>query len=116
MAQKVHVLLVDDVDGGDADENVQFALDGISYEIDLSEANAKLLREALATWVEHARRAGAPEPTGRGRRAKSDGQPAEKRPAQDLSDVRAWARENGYEVSERGRIKAEIKAAYEAAH
>jgi hypothetical protein len=58
MAQRVQVLLVDDIDGGNAAETVSFALDGVSYEIDLSEANAQKLRDDLASWVGHARRAG----------------------------------------------------------
>jgi hypothetical protein len=55
MAQKVQVLLVDDIDGGTADETVTFALDGVSYEIDLTSAHAAELRDALGTWVGHAR-------------------------------------------------------------
>src|SRR5512135_569629 len=107
MAQKVQVLLTDDLDGGDADETVAFALDGVSYEIDLSTANAEALREALATYVEAARRVG-----GRASRRQAG---LKKRPAAaraDLSEVRAWARENGYQVSDRGRVSEEIKAAY----
>ncbi|MDQ1288794.1 MAG: hypothetical protein QG622_2360 [Actinomycetota bacterium] len=112
MAQKVQVILVDDVDGGEADETVSFALDGVSYEIDVSSANAEAIREALATWVEHARRVGG-RSSARGRSgAKS--RPASERT--DLSDVRAWARENGFQVSDRGRVSSEVRAAYEAAH
>lgn len=59
MAQKVQVVLTDDLDGGDADETVQFALDGVSYEIDLSTANAEALREALA-WIFHGGGRGSP--------------------------------------------------------
>jgi hypothetical protein len=112
MAQKVQVILVDDVDGGEADETVSFALDGISYEIDVSAANAEAIREALSPWVEHARRVGG-RATGRGRSA------AKSRPAAervDMSDVRAWARDHGYQVSDRGRVSSEVRAAYEAAH
>jgi len=111
MAQKVQVILVDDVDGGEADETVSFALDGISYEIDVSAANAEAIREALATWTDHARKVGG-RATGRGRAAKS--RPAAERT--DMSDVRAWARDNGYQVSDRGRVSGEVRAAYEAAH
>lgn len=111
MAQKVHVILVDDVDGGAADESLTFALDGINYEIDVSSANAEAIREALSPWIEHARRIGG-RATGRGRAAKS--RPAVERI--DMSDVRAWARENGYQVSDRGRVSGEVRAAYEAAH
>ncbi|MDQ1304823.1 MAG: hypothetical protein QG671_651 [Actinomycetota bacterium] len=111
MAQKVQVILTDDLDGGEADETVAFALDGVSYEIDLSEANAEALREALAAYVEAARRIGG-RATRRSAGAKS--RPASERV--DLSDLRAWARENGYQVSDRGRVSSEVRAAYEAAH
>jgi hypothetical protein len=60
VAQRVEVVLVDDLDGGPADETVQFALDGVSYEIDLTEQNAQALRDAIATWVGHARRVRTP--------------------------------------------------------
>lgn len=111
MAQKVQVILVDDVDGGEADETVSFALDGISYEIDVSAANAEAIRDALSPWVEHARRVGG-RTLVRSRAAKS--RPAAERT--DLSDVRAWARDNGFQVSDRGRVSSEVRAAYEAAH
>ncbi|UGQ09195.1 Lsr2 family protein [Yinghuangia sp. ASG 101] len=112
MAQKVQILLVDDLDGGKADETVTFALDGVSYEIDLSEANAGELRTALAAYVQVARKTGGRAAGRRGARgaAKSAGT------GPDTSDVRKWAKENGYEVSERGRVPANIKEAYEKAH
>ena len=110
MAQKVQVVLVDDIDGGDAEESVSFALDGASYEIDLSAENAEALREALAPWVGHARRV-----SGRGRARAGSGRKAAAKRA-DLADVRAWARETGYEVSDRGRISSDVMDAYEAAH
>ena len=109
MAQRVEVVLIDDVDGGHADETVSFALDGVSYEIDLSDKNAKKLRDALASWTGHARRSGG----SRGRR-RSASSAAQKRT--DLGSVREWARANGYQVSDRGRISAEIQAAYDKAH
>ncbi len=110
MAQKVQVILVDDIDGGEAEETVSFALDGISYEIDLSADNAAQLRDAFASWVGHARRVGG-RSSSRGRtssapRAKSSDKP-------DLGAVRTWARENGYTVSDRGRVSGEILAAYQ---
>lgn len=113
MAQKVQVLLVDDIDGSDADETVTFSLDGVSYEIDLTDANAQKLRDDLSTWIGHARRAGGRKTTSRSstaRRASNAGSSA------DLTKVREWARSNGYEVSDRGRIKADIQAAYDKAH
>jgi hypothetical protein len=110
MAQKVQVILVDDIDGGEAEESVSFAIDGVNYEIDLSESNAIALREALAPWVGHARRVGGR--SGGGRRG-SRGRTAAKA---DLGDVRAWARENGFSVSDRGRVSSEVMTAYDAAH
>lgn len=120
MAQKVQVILVDDVDGGEAKETVSFALDGVSYEIDVSEKNAGALRDALAPWVGHARRVGGRSSAGRSRSASSSGGSGRSRGSSggrhDLSDVRAWARENGYQVSDRGRVSSEVIAAYEKAH
>lgn len=111
MAQKVQVVLTDDIDGGEADETVQFALDGISYEIDLSDANAEALREALTPYVESARRVG-------GRASRRSGGVKSRSGAErvDMSNVRAWARENGFQISDRGRVSSEVRAAYEAAH
>ncbi|MDN5795445.1 MAG: Lsr2 family protein [Intrasporangium sp.] len=106
MAQRVEVILVDDLDGGDAAETVTFGLDGVTYEIDLSDANARKLRDALATWAGHARRTGGTKRTG-GRRASR---------RNDVSAVREWARASGYTVSDRGRISAEIQNAYDKAH
>jgi Lsr2 len=122
MAQKVQVILVDDVDGGEAAETVSFALDGVSYEIDVSEKNADALREALAPWVGHARRVGGRSGGGRTRSSSSSsGGSGRSRSSSgggrhDLSEVRAWARENGYQVSDRGRVSSEVIAAYEKAH
>jgi hypothetical protein len=111
MAQVVEVVLVDDVDGGEADESVAFAIDGVSYEIDLSAANAEALRDALAPWVGHARRV-----AGRSARRSRRGRAQQPPVRSDLADVRAWGRKNGYQVSDRGRLASEIMAAYEAAH
>ncbi|MFF1530521.1 Lsr2 family protein [Cellulomonas sp. NPDC058312] len=111
MAQKVQVLLVDDIDGGTADETVTFGLDGVSYEIDLTTAHAAELRDALATWVGHARKVGGRSSSGRG----TSGAASRPRRSSDAGAVRTWAKENGYDVSERGRISAEIREAYEAA-
>ncbi len=102
MAQKVQVVLVDDIDGGHADETVRFGLDGTNYEIDLSSAHARELRDALASWVAAGRKV-----TGRSA--------ARPRTSDDTSKIRAWAKSNGYAVSERGRIAADIRAAYNAA-
>ena len=122
MAQKVQVILVDDVDGGEASETVSFSLDGVSYEIDVSESNAAALRDALAPWVGHARRVGGRSggSSGGGSRAKSGSANSSGRSRgnskHDLSNVRSWARENGFQVSDRGRVSSEVIAAYEKAH
>ena len=110
MAQRVHVVLVDDVDGSDATETVAFGLDGSTYEIDLNEKNAAALREALAPYVGHARRSGGTRKAG-GRRAAA---PAASGPT--AAEVREWARENGWDVPARGRVSAEVRSAYDAAH
>jgi hypothetical protein len=110
MAQRVHVVLVDDIDGSDATETVAFGLDGSTYEIDLNEKNAAALREALAPYVGHARRSGGTRKAG-GRRAAA---PAAAGPT--AAEVREWARENGWDVPDRGRVSAEVRSAYDAAH
>jgi hypothetical protein len=111
MAQKVQVILVDDLDGGEAEESVSFSLDGVTYEIDLSAANAEALREAVAPWVGHARRV-----SGRAGRGRGPGRARAAAAKADLGDVRQWARENGYQVSDRGRVSAEVMTAYDGAH
>lgn len=104
MAQKLQVVLVDDVDGGAADQTVEFSLDGVGYEIDLSDAHAAQLRDALAPWVGRARRRSG---TGHGApRSADDGV--------DQAAVRAWARRNGHTVNERGRVPAAVVSAYRA--
>ncbi|GAB2573682.1 Lsr2 family protein [Streptomyces capparidis] len=114
MAQKVQVLLVDDLDGGEADETVTFALDGVSYEIDLTTENADKLRKLLSPYVDSGRKTGGRAGRGRGRggRGASGGGGS----SQDTAKIRAWAKENGYEVNDRGRVPASIREAYEKAH
>lgn len=111
MAQKVTVTLVDDLDGSRAEETVEFGLDGASYMIDLSGNNAGRLRQALEDYVGHARRAGGrkrsalPRVAGRAPRTAS----ADREQNQAIRD---WARKQGMEVSDRGRIPAEVLDAY----
>ncbi|HST46233.1 histone-like nucleoid-structuring protein Lsr2 [Jatrophihabitans sp.] len=115
MAQKIQVLLVDDLDGGTATETVTFGLDGSGYEIDLSSENANKLREVLAPFVGHARRASRATPS----RAATPGKPARGSARIDREQtqaIREWARKNGHKVSERGRIPASIFEAYNSAH
>ena len=107
MAQKVNIILVDDIDGSEASETVSFAIDGNDYEIDLNDANASKLREALAPYVAHARRASGGKRRGRTSASAGGASP---------SQIRDWARANGMEVSDRGRVSEEVRAAYAAAH
>ncbi len=114
MAQKVQILLVDDLDGGKADETVKFGLDGVQYEIDLSDKNAKGLRDALATYVSVARKAGR---AGVGRAAAGRGAGAARGGSSDREQnraIREWAKRNGYKISDRGRIPQETIEAYNA--
>jgi len=104
-------MLVDDLDGGAADETVEFGLDGVTYEIDLSAANAAKLREAFAPYVSEARRSGRRRTGGRSRggsRGSSGGVSA--------AEIREWARANGFKVPDRGRVSAQVRQAYESAH
>ncbi|HEX4977191.1 MAG TPA: Lsr2 family protein [Nocardioides sp.] len=116
MAQRVNVVLVDDLDGSDAVETVSFALDGVDYEIDLNEQHASELRNALSLYVGHGRRTGGRRRTSSGggaKRATGTGSAAD---GPSAAEIRSWARENGYEVPERGRVSAEVREAYAAAH
>lgn len=104
MARRTIVELVDDMDGGTADETVSFGLDGVSYEIDLTAENASELREALGVWAEKARRVGGRRIAGKSRSG------------EDTAKIRAWAQSNGYSVGDRGRIPDEVRQAYKDAH
>jgi len=102
MARKVTVALEDDLDGGPAERTVQFALNGADYEIDLSGHNATAFREQLTPFIEHARKAGA----GQARSAAS---------RQRSTVIRAWAKEHGIPVNQRGRIPASVVQQYQTA-
>jgi len=106
MAQKVNIVLVDDIDGSDASETVTFGLDGATYEIDLNDKNAAALRDALAGYLGHARKV----TNSRGRKTKATTSGPSAR------ELRDWARSNGYQVSDRGRVPSEVRDAFEAAH
>jgi hypothetical protein len=108
MAQKVHIVLEDDLDGSDATETVSFGLDGTSYEIDLNEKHAAALRDALAAYVGHGRKVAGAR---RGRRSS-----APSAGTHSAKEIRDWARSNGHKVPERGRIPGEVREAFEAAH
>jgi hypothetical protein len=102
--QKRHVELIDDLTGKTADETLTFGLDGRLYEIDLSASNAEKLRRVLAKFVLAGRRQTTVKATSRTPRV-----------ASDAAEIRAWAVANGYEVSSRGRVSAELREAYLAA-
>ena len=106
MAQRVNIVLVDDIDGSDATETVAFGLDGTSYEIDLNEKNAAKLRDALASYVGNARKVGG------GRRTRSAAKAATS--GTSAKEIRDWARSNGYKVPDRGRIPADVREAFES--
>lgn len=113
MAQRVEIVLEDDVDHGPATQTVNFALDGVEYEIDLSDENAEKLRADFAPWVGHARRSGGRRKSGGGS-GRSGGRGDSTKA--NATDVRTWAAENGMQVSSRGRVPTEVREAYERAH
>lgn len=113
MAQRVHVQMVDDLDGSEASQTVPFSLDGVTYEIDLSEENASALRDELNRYVAAARRVGGRKvrlATGQSLAGSSSGGTDRERNRL----VREWAQANGYQVADRGRLSSEIIAGYEA--
>ena len=107
MAQKIQTLFVDDLDGSEAEGTVRFGLDGTDYEIDLSTAHSEELHKVLAGYVTHARKAAGPARRG----------PRGRRPADvlDTRKIREWAKGQGIDVKERGRVPAEVIEKYEAA-
>jgi hypothetical protein len=110
MAQKVQTLLIDDLDGGEADSTVRFGLDGTEYEIDLSANNAQALRTALGRYLDAARRVpgNSPRRPGRaGRRGSASGL--------NTTEVREWAKSQGILVKDRGRVPAELVVKFKAA-
>lgn len=110
MAQRVEVKLTDDLDGTDIatgkGETVSFSVDGVAYEIDLATKNATTLRKALAPYI------------AAGRRQSAGGRRSARRTkvGPDAKTVKEWARANGYEVKDRGRVSREVQAAFEAAN
>lgn len=112
VAQVHTVRLVDDLTGSHADETIPFALDGKQYEIDLSHSHAGVLRDALAPFIKAARSASTRSP----RQARGDNKgPSSTALRRHNQAVRAWAQQNGYTVSDRGRIPAEVVSAYQSA-
>ncbi|MDS0140059.1 MULTISPECIES: Lsr2 family protein [unclassified Amycolatopsis] len=110
MAQKVSVEILDDIDGSAAAQTVQFSLDGVTFEIDLSDRNAAALRDELARYIGAGRRVG-------GRKVRvATGQSTTAADRERNQRIRAWANANGFDVSERGRLSSEVVAAFERVH
>jgi hypothetical protein len=109
VAQKIQTLFIDDLDGSDAEGTVRFGLDGAEYEIDLNAGHARELRDVLARYTDSARRAGstARRPARGGRRGPASGLNA--------TEVREWAKEQGIEVKDRGRVPADLVVKFKAA-
>ena len=112
MATETVTRLVDDIDGGKAERTVAFSWNGKDYSIDLSKRNIAALEKALEPYISAARPGRARVARGRGTRRVASSSPSK---AMDPGAVRVWARANGYEVSDRGRIGASVLSAYEAA-
>ena len=112
MAQKIQTLFIDDIDGGAAEGTVRFALDGTDYEIDLNQKHSEELRSALGKYVSHARKVGSSGRRG-GRAAGRAGRGAGS--ALNTTEIRTWAREQGYDIKDRGRVPADLVAKYQAA-
>ena len=109
MAQKIQTLFIDDLDGSEAEGTIRFGLDGTEYEIDLNAEHAQALRDVLARYVHAARRArgGARRPARGGRQASASGV--------DNTEVREWAKAQGIDVKDRGRVPAELVVKFKAA-
>ncbi len=109
MAKKMQTLFIDDLDGSEAEGTVRFGLDGADYEIDLNTAHAQELRDALARYVGAARRAGgsARRPARAGHKASANGL--------NTTEVREWAKAQGIDVKDRGRVPAELVVKFKAA-
>jgi hypothetical protein len=106
MAQRTQVLYVDDIDGSEAEGTLRFGFDGTDYEIDLNKDHADQFAQVIGPFIAAARKVASSRRPARGTRAGR----------QNLSDVRAWARNQGIKISERGRIPADVLAKYNAAH
>ena len=108
MAQKIQTLFIDDLDGSEAEGTVRFGLDGTEYEIDLNADHAQALRDTLARYVQVARAGGGTRRRALGgRRASADGL--------NTTEVREWAKAQGIEVKDRGRVPAELVVKFKAA-
>jgi hypothetical protein len=112
VAQKITTLFIDDIDGGAAEGTVRFALDGTEYEIDLNATHSEELRSALGKYVNHARKVGGTtRRAGRVAGRTGRGTPS----AVNTTEIRTWARENGFDIKDRGRVPADLVAKWQAA-
>jgi hypothetical protein len=118
VAQRVITTLIDDLDGSDASVTVSFALDGSEYEIDLNDEHAAQMRDTFAHYMGAARKANG-QPAHRRTRGPATARPTSstgQAASGDKQQIREWARANGHQVSERGRLSAAVMQAYQAAH
>jgi hypothetical protein len=116
MAQKTQIIMTDDLDGSAATQTVTFAFQGTSYEIDLNDAHVSSIEESFAEWISNARKTTGGRSTSSSSSRASGGRTSSTAKRGDLDAVRAWARENGHTVSDRGRVSNKILEAYDAAH
>ena len=114
MAQQTTVRFIDDLDGSDASGTFDFSLEGRNYQIDLSDENAAKLRDALAPYIGAARKAGGRAAGVLPRQTVVAEKPA-RSSREETAAIREWARENGHQVSDRGRIPKSVIEAYQAA-
>jgi hypothetical protein len=117
MARQVYTQLIDDLDDkaipDGTGENIAFSVNGVDYEIDLNDKNAKEFHRKLDYYIEHGTRVGGRKGK---KRSSSDSPSAPARDPEQTRAIREWANANGYEVSTRGRIPADVVEAFEAAH
>lgn len=118
MAQKTIVTLVDDLTGEEAENisTVEFALDGVTYELDLTDENSTKLHDSLSQYAKAGRKIGGRRRSGPrpGRPSKSTGRTAGYN-RETLKSIREWAKKNGHNVSDRGRLPAEVLQAWQTA-
>ncbi|MFI2616604.1 Lsr2 family protein [Streptomyces sp. NPDC018584] len=110
MAQRTITTLIDDLTGGEADETVTFGLDGRTYEIDLNAKNSKKLRAALDDFIKAGRKTGGRTNSSRPKTSKAGNN------GPSTADIRTWAKKNGYDINDRGRVPAPVKEAFDKAH
>jgi hypothetical protein len=116
MVQRTKITLIDDVNGDEtAVETIQFGLDGVQYEIDLSEEHAFALRNDIGQWSDYARRIGGRRKHKAKDKAQTNGHKASASPS-SAAEIRAWAQSQGVEVPPRGRVPADVRAAFEQAN